>query len=146
AVSEARCAPPTFDFTYVPEGGPEITTSFAVSSAVVTSLNLAATGMSSELLPSGGRGPWLARAGLVVGVAGVILGANNVGAGGPRRALATLDIAAGATAILSSSWALIKARHPADDAAQAHDPGVSFRPSARWGRTSGPTLGLAVKF
>jgi hypothetical protein len=145
-VAEAQRVQPEYEYTYDPENDPEISTSFAVSSAAVSSLCLVATGMNSALVSSGDRKPWVSKAGLGMGIAGVILGGFNVDAGGPRRALATVDIAVGAAAILSSSWALIQAKHMADPPGQAHDPAVSFKPLARWKRATGPTLGLAVKF
>ncbi|MGH7681520.1 MAG: hypothetical protein ACRENN_05990 [Candidatus Eiseniibacteriota bacterium] len=143
-VAEAQRVQPAYDYGVHNEDDPEISTSFAVSSAAVSSLNLVATAVNSSLATSNVPRSWLSLAGLGMGTAGVIIGGSNLSAGGPRRALATVDIAVGAAAIITSSWALIQSKGP-KAATHRQNASMSVRPSAGW-LAGGPTLGLAMRF
>jgi hypothetical protein len=144
SVAEAQRIQPAYEYVAL-EDPEEVSSSFAISSAALGSLCLVATAVNASASQGNGLPRWVSQVGLGLGTATVIVGGSNVDAGGARRALATVDIAIGAAAVITSGWALI-ARDTPNHADRPREERAAIAPTARWIKDAGPGIGIRMRF
>jgi hypothetical protein len=129
----------------------EVSSEYAVASAVASAVGGVSAGMNLVSLRSDGGSRWFGIMGITAGAAGLALGVDGIGDGGATATVAAVNAGIGALSMALGAWNLF--RIPGDRAEPhaamrgvSDGPGVTTNPLVTASRQGGVGLGLRVRF